>query len=179
MRRLSSLRILAPSVTLDDSLSIVDGGREVTLLYLGPGHTEGDILLHLPGEKIAFLGDLFFHDAIPNVEDASLLDWRKTLREVLKLDAETFVPGHGRVGTRQDVEEFLGFLEDLKALVEPAVKRGDSLEQVVHDLRLPAKYASFGFQNFFPANLQKMYGELKAAQDVAAPQGAVKKGARP
>jgi cyclase len=179
MRRLSSLKILAPSMTLDDSLSIVDGGREVTLLYLGAGHTEGDIVLYLPEERIAFLGDLFFNDALPSVEDASLLEWMKTLREVLKLDVRTYVPGHGRVGTRQDVEEFLGFLEDLKALVEPAVKRGDSLEQVVHDLRLPPRYASFGFQNFFPANLQKMYAELKAAQAVAAPAGAIKKGARP
>ncbi len=179
MRRLSSLKILAPSMTLDYSLSIVDSGREVTLLYLGPGHTEGDIVLYLPEERIAFLGDLFFNDALPSVEDASLLEWMKTLREVLKLDARTYVPGHGRVGTRQDVEEFLGFLEDLKALVEPAVKRGDSLEQVVHDLRLPPKYAAFSFQNFFPANVQKMYAELKAARAAAAPESAIKKGARP
>jgi cyclase len=179
MRRLSSLKILAPLMTLDDSLSIVDSGREVSLLYLGTGHTEGDIVLYLPEEKVAFLGDLFFNDALPSVEDASLLEWMKTLREVLKLDARTYVPGHGRVGSRQDVEEFLGYLEDLKALVEPAVKRGDSLEQVIRDLRLPPKYASFSFQNFFPANLQKMYGELKAAQAAAAPESAVKKGAWP
>ena len=156
MRRLSSLKILAPVMTLDDSLSLVDSGREVNLLYFGAGHTEGDIVLYLPEEKVAFLGDLFFNDA------------------------RIYVPGHGRVGARQDVEEFLGYLEDLKALVEPAVKHGDSLEQVVHDLRLPPKYASFSFQNFFPANLQKMYAELKAAQAAAAPQeGAIKKGARP
>ena len=180
MRRLASLKILAPSMTLDDSLSIVDGDREVNLLYLGAGHTESDIVLYLPHEKIAFLGDLFFNDALPNVEDAFLLEWMATLREVLKLDAKTYVPGHGRIGARQDVEKFLGYLEDLKALVSPAVKRGDSLEQVVNDSRLPAKYAAFGFQNFFPANLQKMYAQLKAAQPAAAPQrGARKKGERP
>jgi cyclase len=180
MRRLASLKILVPSMTLDDSLSIVDGDREVNLLYLGAGHTEGDIVLYLPHEKIAFLGDLFFNDALPNVEDALLLEWMATLREVLKLDAKTYVPGHGRIGARQDVEKFLGYLEDLKALVSPAVKRGDSLEQVVNDSRLPAKYAAFGFQNFFPANLQKMYAQLKAAQPAAAPQrGARKQGERP
>jgi len=180
MRRLASLRILVPSLTLDDSLTIIDGERELNLLYLGAGHTEGDIVLYLPREKVAFLGDLFFNDALPNVEDASPLEWMDTLREVLKLDAATFVPGHGRIGTRQDVEEFLGYLEDLKALVAPAVKRGESLEQVVNDSRLPAKYDGFGFQNFFPANLQKMYAELKAAQPAAAPRGgAKKKEARP
>jgi cyclase len=177
MRRLASLKIVAPSMTLDDSLSIVDGEREVQLLHLGAGHTDGDVVLLLPKEKIAFLGDLFFNDAIPSVEDASLLEWMKTLREVLKMDAQTYVPGHGRVGTRQDVEEFLGYLEDLQELVEPAVQRGDSLEVLISELRIPAKYASYSFQNFFPANLQKMYAQLKAAQAAAAPQeGTIKKG---
>jgi cyclase len=180
MRRLATLRILAPVMTFDDSLTICDGGREVDLLYLGIAHTEGDALLYLPQEKIAFLGDLFFHDALPNVEDANLLEWMKTLREVLKLDAKSFIPGHGQIGSRQDVEEFLGYFEDLRGLVEPAVKRGEPLEQVVGDLRLPVKYAGYGFRNFFPANVQEMYGELKAVHSVAPPkEGAIKKRAQP
>ncbi|MBZ5495823.1 MAG: MBL fold metallo-hydrolase [Acidobacteriia bacterium] len=175
MRRMSTLKILAPVVTLDDSLIIIDGGREVDLLCLGAGHTDGDVVLFLPQEKIAFLGDLFFNDALPNAEDANMLEWMKSLREALKLDAKTFVPGHGQVGTKSDVEEFLSYLEDLKALVEPAVTRGDTLERVIRDLRLPSKYASYSFQDFFPANLQKMYAELKAVQSSTQPQEGVKK----
>lgn len=175
MRRMSGLRILAPGMTLDDSLSIVDGPREVQLLSLGIGHTDGDIVLYLPQEKIIFLGDLFFNDSLPNVEDANMLEWIKTLKEALKLDAKTFVPGHGQVGTRADVEEFVTYLEDLKTLVEPAVTRGDTLEQVIHELRLPSKYASYSFQDFFPANLQKMYTELKVSQSEKPQQEGVKK----
>ncbi len=175
MRRMSALRIVAPVMTFDDTLNILDAGREIDLLYLGIAHTEGDVILYIPQEKIVFMGDVFFNAAIPNVTDGSVLEWMKTLREALKLDAKTFVPGHGRVGTRGDVEEFLSYFEDLKALVEPAVTRGDSFEQVVNDVRVPSKYASYSFQNFFPSNLQKMYAELKAAQTASLPQEGIKK----
>jgi cyclase len=172
MRRTAALKILAPWMTFDDSLSIIDGGREVQLLYLGVAHTDGDVVLYLPQEKVAFLGDIFFNDAIPSVEDANMLEWTKTLGEALKLDAKTYVPGHGQVGARSDVERFLNYLEDLRALVEPAVARGETLEQIIRDLHVPPRYASYSFQNFFPANLQKMYAALKALQ---SSQEAVKK----
>jgi len=175
LRRMSALKIQPPVMTLDDSLSIIDGAREVRLLYLGCGHTDGDIVMLLPDEKIAFVGDLFFNGAVPNVEDACVLDWMKTLKEVLKLDVRTYVPGHGPVGTKHDVEEFLEYFEELRGLVEPAVQRGDTLEQVVSDLRLPARYSSYGFKNFFPANLQKMYAELTALAAAAPARHGVKK----
>jgi len=179
MRRLSNLRIVPPLMTLDDTLAIEDGDRRVELRFLGAAHTEGDIILFLPREKIAFLGDLFFHEAIPNVEDAVVLDWMKALGEALKLDAVTFVPGHGPVGGRQDLEDFLRYFEDLKTMVEPAVARGDSLELLVQDARVPPRYAAHAFQNFFPSNLQKMYVELKSAQAAAAPKGKIIKVPRP
>jgi hypothetical protein len=96
----------------------------------------------------------------------------------LKLDADVFVPGHGPVGNRDQVKQFLGYLDDLKASIEPKVSRGESMEQVLHDAQVPAKYASFDFQNFFPANVQRMYVELKelrASQTPGPVPKAVKK----
>jgi glyoxylase-like metal-dependent hydrolase (beta-lactamase superfamily II) len=170
MRRLATVRILAPEMTLDDRLSVLDGGREVQLLLLGTAHTDGDVVLFLPKERIAFLGDIFFNAALPNVEDASILEWMKTLREALKLDAQAFLPGHGNIGTRADVEAFLAYFEDLRALVEQAIRRGESLEQLVRDAAVPEKYEAWSFQNFFAANLQKMYAELKSLPAVSKTQ---------
>ena len=67
------------------------------------------------------------------MQDASILEWMQTLSGLLKLDADKFVPGHGPIGSKKDVEAFLRYLEELKALVQPAVERGDSLEQVTRD----------------------------------------------
>ena len=87
----------------------------------------------------------------------------KALEELTKLDADRFVPGHGAVGTKQEVKQFLGYFQELKALVEPAVARGDTIEQVL-EIPVPSKYAGYRFQNLFRPNLEKMYRELKALQ---------------
>lgn len=162
--RMSRQNVLAPIVTVDDSLLLFDGKRQIQIKYLGKGHTDGDLILYLPSEKIVFLGDLFFNAALPNVQDAALLEWVGTLEEVLKLDADKFVPGHGAVGSREDVRAFIKYLQDLRGWVEPAVARGDALDQVIHEVQISGKYSSYGFQNLFPSNVQKMYEELKAQQ---------------
>jgi glyoxylase-like metal-dependent hydrolase (beta-lactamase superfamily II) len=162
--RVSRLKITPPILALDDSLTLTEGKREVELRYIGIGHTDGDIVLYLPAEKVLFLGDLFFNSALPNTQDASLLEWMKTLEHLLRIDAERWVPGHGPVGTKKEVGDFLSYLQELKSLVEPAVTRGDSVEQTLRDVQIPARFSSYSFQNFFPANVQQMYVELRAIQ---------------
>lgn len=164
LRTMSRLRINEPVVALEDSLVIRDGEQEVRLVYLGVGHTYGDIVLLLPSLKIAFVGDLLFNKAIPNVQDGDILQWMQTLEKVLKLDAETLVPGHGAVGSKKDVAAFLDYFRELRSLVQYAIDRGDSIEQTTRDIQVPEKYSSYQFQNLFPANIQKMYTELKALQ---------------
>lgn len=169
IQAISKLKILAPSVILDDTLTVQDGKQEARILYLGVGHTDGDIVLFLPALKIAFVGDLLFNKAIPNVQDGNILEWMKMLQEVARLNAERFVPGHGPIGTKKDVEDFLAYFEDLKRIVQAALDRGDSLEQATQQIQVPERYASYQFQNLFPANIQKMYVELKAQQQAMAP----------
>jgi cyclase len=164
IQAMSRLKITAPFITLDDSLKIQDGKQEVRVLFLGKGHTDGDVVVFLPVAKIAFVGDLFFNEAIPNVQDASILAWMKTLEEVLKLGADKFVPGHGAVGDAKDVQIFLGYFQAIQSLVKESIDRGDTLEQATKDIAVPDKYSGYRFQNFFPSNVQKIYAELKALQ---------------
>jgi cyclase len=166
---LSNLKISAPFVVLEDFFIIQDGSKEIRIQFLGPGHTDHDIILFLPSEKIVFLGDLFFNQAIPNVQDAEVLQWMETLGKILELDAERFVPGHGPPGNRQDVMKFLTYFEDLRALVEPFVIRGDSIELAMQEIQLPSKYSRYKFKDFFPANIQKMYAELKMLRLLSIP----------
>jgi len=166
---LANLKISAPFVVLEDFFNIQDGPIEIGLRFLGQGHTDSDIIMIVPSGKIAFLGDLFFNQAIPNVQDAKVLQWMETLGRILELDTEQFVPGHGPVGNRQDVMRFLAYFEDLRALVEPYVIRGDNVELAMQEIQLPVKYSRYRFQNFFPANVQKMYAELKVLQLLSIP----------
>jgi cyclase len=164
LQTMTRLKIKAPFITLEDGLTIQDGKQDVRVLFLGKGHTDGDVVVFLPLSRIAFVGDLFFNEAIPNVQDATILEWMKTLEAVLKLEADKFVPGHGAVGDKKDVQKFLGYFQDLQSLVKEAVDRGDSQEAAIQNVVIPAKYLGYRFQNFFPSNVQKMYAELKALQ---------------
>jgi len=171
VQSMQRLQIVPPGITLDDRLTLRDGRQEIRIYSPGPGHTEGDVILVLPSLKIAFVGDLFFNEAIPNVQDARILQWMNTLEILLKLDADKFVPGHGSVGSKKDVAAFLAYFEELKSMVQFAVDRGDSLEKILQDNPLPEKYSTYQFQNFFPTNIQKMHAELKALQISTAPPG--------
>lgn len=176
VERLENLQVRAPVMVLDDRLTIQDQERRLEFMLLGAAHTDGDLILYLPQEKIVFAGDLFFDGALPNTEDAQILEWTKTVDALLKLDADLFIPGHGRPCGRAQVEEFREYLHDLRALVEPAVVRGEPLPQVVRELQLPEKYGSYAFRNFFPANVQKMYAALLALQLAAPAQPAPEAG---
>jgi cyclase len=178
LETISRLKIIAPDIALEDRLILHDGKQEVQLLFLGVGHTDGDVVLFIPSLKAAFLGDLFFNNAIPNVQDANILEWMKTLEETLKLDADKFVPGHGPLGSKNDVKKFLSYLEELKKSVEEAIARGSTLDQTIQDIQIPPKYSSYQFKNFFPANVQKMYLELKALQLASIPVEDSKKSER-
>jgi glyoxylase-like metal-dependent hydrolase (beta-lactamase superfamily II) len=164
LERMSRLNIQAPVVAVEDSLVLMDRGKRIEIVSTGAGHTDGDLILFLPSSKVVFAGDVFFNSALPNTQDASILSWIKSLGELLKLNADTFVPGHGPVGGKDDVRRFLSYLEELKSMVEAGVKRGDTLEQVLRDCRVPPRFEHFQFQNFFPANVQSIYMELRALQ---------------
>ncbi len=179
LSRMTRLKIIAPDMTFEDELRLGEESRQIVLRILGAGHTDGDIVLYLPAEKIAFVGDLFFNDALPRVQDSTLLEWSRALDELLMLDAETFVPGHGAVGTREDVRDFAGYLEDLRQMVQRSLDRGDTLEQLIAGAKVPAKYAGWTFQSFFPSNVHKMYTELRALQAGRNPAGGTEPARKP
>ncbi len=159
---MAAIRVCPPLATVDRSLRIPDSRHPVEFHFLGAGHTDGDLILYLPRDKIVFAGDLFFNGALPSTDDARMLDWIRSVEELLRFPAERFVPGHGPVGNRQQVEEFLSYLKDLRILAEEAVQRDEPLEQALREVKMPPQYAGFRFQNFFPSNVKRIYTELRA-----------------
>ncbi|HEY0636143.1 MAG TPA: MBL fold metallo-hydrolase [Pseudonocardiaceae bacterium] len=84
-----------PDRPVDDRVVLDVGGREVVLLHPGRGHTDHDLVVWLPAERVLFAGDLVEHGAPPAFEDAYPLDWPATLDVLLALDPAVVVPGHG------------------------------------------------------------------------------------
>jgi cyclase len=109
------------------------GGRKVQLLYFGPAHTSGDIVVFIPKEKVAFLGDLYFAGRDPLVhrhKNGNSFGLVKALQSVLALDAETFLSGHADSATRADVEELIQSIQEKQARIKTLIAEGKSLDEV-------------------------------------------------
>ena len=86
----------SPTLTYTDSLTIDLGEREVHILFLGRGNTNGDAVIYLPKEKIVETGDLVVKP-IPYIYDGYPSEWVTTLERLQALGAQTYVFGHGPV----------------------------------------------------------------------------------
>lgn len=93
--RIAAVGPVPPDREVDDTVRINLGGRRVVLLATGGGHTDHDLLVHLPGQRVTFAGDLVEHGAPPAYDDADPAVWPAALDRLLALGASTIVPGHG------------------------------------------------------------------------------------
>ena len=163
-----------PSVTYNDTLNLYLGSREIQVWNL-PGHTGGDSVVLIPDAKVAFTGDLFWRNMLPNLMDASTKPWIDTLDMLAKTQADaTFVPGHGEVGTVQDVTSFREYLVTLRNLVSEAHASGKSGDAVVAGV-MPAlrdKYSGWdgdAFDYFAKSNILDLDAELRGNKRIPQP----------
>jgi glyoxylase-like metal-dependent hydrolase (beta-lactamase superfamily II) len=121
--QLKELKPTPPNVTYTSKKVIDLGGREVQLLFLGRGHTNGDTVIYLPTEKIVATGDLM-ESQIAYMGDAQFDEWVTTLEALKKLEWDTDLPGHGTpFHDKGLVTAFQSYLTDI-------TKQGAALKQM-------------------------------------------------
>ncbi|MDI6754625.1 MAG: MBL fold metallo-hydrolase [Thermodesulfobacteriota bacterium] len=91
------------TVAFEHDLTLYLGNREVRLIVFGPAHTPGDVGVYLPQEKILFAGDIAFFYVSPLAHEGTLKGWLRACERILAMDVETIVPGHGPIGTKEDL----------------------------------------------------------------------------
>jgi glyoxylase-like metal-dependent hydrolase (beta-lactamase superfamily II) len=93
--RLAEVEPVLPDHAVAERVELDVGGRPVVLAHFGPGHTDHDLVVHVPDASVTFAGDLVEHGAPPDFEDADPLGWPHALEGVLGLAHDVVVPGHG------------------------------------------------------------------------------------
>jgi glyoxylase-like metal-dependent hydrolase (beta-lactamase superfamily II) len=170
LRRLDAMeqiKLTRPSLTFGTgSLHLYLGNREVILFTL-PGHTGGDVLVYVPDANVIFTGDMGWSKTLPNLVDATVIDWIKSLDLILADHAGTkFIPGHGEVAAGAEMREFRDYLDGLRRTVQLAIDDGLTVEQAKDQFKLPDRYKSFAFQNFAQPNIEDMYKELTGTKNI-------------
>lgn len=87
--------VVPPSHLVERRVELDLGGRTVTLLHPGPGHTDHDLVAHVPAAGVLFAGDLVEQGAPPDFTDADPLAWPSAMDTLLAMAPDTVVPGHG------------------------------------------------------------------------------------
>jgi cyclase len=125
-----TLEVVFPDVAVDGTLTLQRGARTIEVRHLGRGHTASDLVVYLPKERVAIVGDLVSWP-VPLVGTTSHpADFAATLDALLSLHAGVFVPGHGPV-LKDDgyVRLVARLLESIRDQTAAAVARGETLEQ--------------------------------------------------
>ncbi|MBK8041923.1 MAG: MBL fold metallo-hydrolase [Haliscomenobacter sp.] len=125
---------LYPDTTFDQTWSQKIGPETVTATYFGPGHTNGDAVIHFENANVAHMGDLMFNRRFPFIDKtagASIENWIEALQQIRKhYDKDTlFIFGHAGekypvTGTKDDLAAMQNYLSKMFAYVKKAVKEG-------------------------------------------------------
>jgi glyoxylase-like metal-dependent hydrolase (beta-lactamase superfamily II) len=163
-RELATLTLVPPRLTFSDRVSVDVGNREVQLLFLGRGHTAGDVVVFLPRERILCSGD-FFNGYIGYMGDAYVDEWADSLDRLAKLDFETVIPGHGAPFTgKARIALVQACLRDLWRQVVDLRRAGVPAAEAAPRVDLRAHAAHFpplAERGFNPTAVRRIYEVLE------------------
>lgn len=158
---LEGFELTLPTKTIKDTFLLQVGGKTIELAWLGRGHTDGDIVVFLPVERVLFGGDLLYKERLPWLGDAYISDWVETLDRLRNFDAGIYVPGHGGTGDITMLTQLQRYLIDLQAEVKRYLENGKGVDEMKKEITLP-KYQNWSrYHEWLPFNAEKVYRELE------------------
>jgi cyclase len=124
-----------PSVTFREKMDLWLGKDQIEFYYFGAGHTAGDIVVYVPDEKIAFIGDQYFKDRpqlIHSNKNGNSFEYVRTMTKMLEtLDAEIFISGHSDPAGRGDIEKSIQEMVQRQDKVKKLIEQGTDLDGIL------------------------------------------------
>jgi len=139
-------------IVFTDETSVFLGGKEVQARYFGRGHTNGDIVVYFPAQRVLHMGDLMA-GATPLIDyngGGSLIEWTKTVDAAMAaFDIDTVIPGHGTVTNRAGLQTYRDNVVQMRTEVTNMIRQGRNKDDVRAFLatKYPAAYANPGSLN--------------------------------
>jgi glyoxylase-like metal-dependent hydrolase (beta-lactamase superfamily II) len=159
------IRNYVPTRTVKNSETTVLDGVPVVLIHTGPAHTDGDLAIYLPMQKLVFAGDLLTpaigpYPGIHLDKHGSSLGMFASLRAILALDADTYIPGHGDVLNKGELSSRLKAAEERRGQIKALFDQGKTLSEIKATLNdVPLKGAAARFPTFIETTYQELVAE--------------------
>jgi glyoxylase-like metal-dependent hydrolase (beta-lactamase superfamily II) len=143
--RFGDVRPTRPSRSFRGELALEVGGREIRLIEVGPAHTPGDLVVHVPDARIVIAADVLFIGVTPVMWTGPVERWLAALERLVDLGAETFVPGHGPVCGRPEIERLAEYWRWLESAARRRLAAGAAPSAVAREIVLGDEIAALGF----------------------------------
>jgi cyclase len=109
------IELCPPTTTFDGQLTLQVGDKDVHLIEVGPAHTRGDVIVHVPEDRVVFSGDILFVGTHPIMWDGPVENWIRACDRMIELDVDNVVPGHGPITDKAGVRRIKEYWEHLSS----------------------------------------------------------------
>ncbi|MDX6665561.1 MAG: cyclase, partial [Solirubrobacteraceae bacterium] len=161
------ITVRPPSQTFAGRLDLLVGDRPISLIELGPAHTGGDTIVHVPDAATIFTGDLLFIDGTPIVW-ADYDNWIVACDRILALGADVLVPGHGPVTDASGVHDVQRYLRYVRDQARERFDAGMDAEAAADDIDI-SDFAGWGDPERIAANVGAAYRAFDPSLPVLTP----------
>lgn len=150
-----------PTRTFEDALTLNVGAKAVELIKVGPAHTLGDVLVHVPADRMVFTGDVLFHKVHPSIMGVNVADWIGACDRILAMDVEIVVPGHGPITDKTGVRELRGYLEFVTTTARKCFDAGLDYVEAVREIAIES-FRDWADEERVYQTVAALYGEFGA-----------------
>ena len=159
------VRLRVPAITFSDRLDLTLGGQKIQLSFPGTAHSNDNITVYFPDQRVLHTGDLVFNQAFPYIiggpGGSNTARWIETVGELAEWDAVAVIPGHGPAGSRDILLQQSQLLVDLRQAVQAAINSGQTLAEAQESILLP-QYSHYQFRDILTMDIESVYRELTA-----------------
>ena len=160
----ADIEVRMPTRTFERRLDVEVGGRLVELIEVGPAHTAGDTIVHVPDAKTVYTGDILFIGGTPIVWAGPLSNWVAACELMLGMDVETVVPGHGPITDKRgiaEVRDYLAFVDaEATARHDAGVDAWDAAREIARSIGERDEFGSWGEFGRIAVNVETVYRSL-------------------
>jgi glyoxylase-like metal-dependent hydrolase (beta-lactamase superfamily II) len=161
----SQVKLTPPTRTFDGRLELDVGTRRVQLIEVGPAHTPGDLIVHVPDEGVVFAADLMFVGVTPIIWVGPVENWLAGLEQIAQLQPKAVVPGHGPLTDLDGVKAMRSYWEFVAPAVRERLRAGMDAAAAAPDILRSEEFASRPFARWDAPERLAVNAEIIARND--------------